>query len=228
MYEFALHTRQITKSFQVGKQNKHDALRGVDMDVRAGACVVLQGASGSGKTTLLTILGCLAKPTAGEYICLGEKVSKWSEKFLTSFRRKHIGLVFQQFQLLSGFTVAENIALPLIPLGMNVRTLNEYIQRAAEYANIAHKLQERIDVLSGGEQQRVAIARAIVSKPKILLADEPTSNLDRENASQILTLFADLKRAGTTLLLTTHDTFVSQNAVVDSILQMQDGKILAY
>jgi putative ABC transport system ATP-binding protein len=155
-------------------------------------------------------------------------VSKWSEKFLTAFRRKHIGLVFQQFQLIHGFTVAENIALPLIPLGLNTRTLNEYVQNAAEHANITHKLRERVEVLSGGEQQRVAIARAIVNKPKILLADEPTSNLDRENAAQILALFADLKREGVTLLLTTHDSFVAQNAVVDNILQMQDGKILAY
>ena len=112
---YAIETRQITKTFNQGRKNVYTALQDINLSVEAGKCVVIQGASGSGKTTLLTILGCLAKPTSGEYICLGEKVSKWSEKFLTNFRRKNIGIIFQQFQLLQGFTAFENIALPLIP-----------------------------------------------------------------------------------------------------------------
>jgi putative ABC transport system ATP-binding protein len=218
-----LETRQITKIFNQGKKNMYTALKGIDLQVAVGECVVLQGASGSGKTTLLTILGCLAKPTSGEYICLDKKVSKWSEKFLTQFRRENIGLIFQQFQLINGFTVFENIALPLIPYNLPTKTLQKKVHEAAEKARILPKLNEKIDILSGGEQQRVAIARSIVHTPKILLADEPTSNLDRENATQILSLFQDLKQSGTTILLTTHDSLVANHEMVNRILCMQDG-----
>lgn len=223
---YALEVRQLVKTFYQGKPNMHKALQGIDLAVGAGKAVVLQGTSGSGKTTLLTILGCLAKPTSGEYVCLGERVSKWSEKFLTSFRREKIGIIFQQFQLIQGFTVFENIALPLIPQKLSYPTLQKKVTEAATLANITHKLNDKIELLSGGEQQRTAVARAIVNKPKILLADEPTSHLDRENASQILALFQQLKDTGTTLLLTTHDELVAKHTLVDAVLQMQDGKLL--
>ncbi|TAE13692.1 MAG: ABC transporter ATP-binding protein [Bacteroidetes bacterium] len=226
MQEIAIETRQLTKTFQQGKQNAHHALRGIDLRLEVGKCAVLQGASGSGKTTLLTILGCMTKPTSGEYICLGEKVSKWSEKFLTTFRREHIGMIFQQFHLIQGFTVFENIALPLIPHSLSHKELARKVQESAELANITAKLHEKVDVLSGGEQQRTAIARAIVHKPRLLLADEPTSSLDRENALQILALFENLKKTGTTLLLTTHDSLVASHAVVDTIWRVEDGRIV--
>ncbi len=225
MQPLAFEIRQLSKIYNQGKSNAYTALHEVNLAVQAGKCVVLQGASGSGKTTLLTVLGCLAKPTAGEYICLGQKVSKWSEKFLTTFRREHIGMIFQQFQLIAGFTAFENIALPLIPYRLSHKHLTQKVQEAASLANITAKLSQKIDTLSGGEQQRVAIARAIVNKPSIILADEPTSSLDHENASQILALFADLKNLGTTLLLTTHDSFVAQHTIVDEIVKMQDGNI---
>ena len=226
MEKLAFETRHLTKIFNPGKANAYTALQNVHLAVEAGKCVVLQGASGSGKTTLLTILGCLAKPTAGEYVCLGQKVSKWSEKFLTTFRREHIGMIFQQFQLITGFSAFENIALPLIPYYLTHKQLTQKVQEAATLANITHKLSERIEILSGGEQQRIAIARAIVNKPAILLADEPTSNLDQANALQILALFDTLKKAGVTLVLTTHDSTVAQHAIVDTILQMHDGNIV--
>ncbi len=226
MSELAFEINHLSKTFQQGKSNAYTALHEVNLAVSVGKCIVLQGASGSGKTTLLTILGCLAKPTSGEYICLGQKVSKWSEKFLTTFRREHIGMIFQQFQLISGFTAFENIALPLIPLAYSTKKITQKVHEAAELANITVKLSQKIDLLSGGEQQRVAIARAIVHKPAILLADEPTSNLDQQNALQILHLFAELKAIGTTLLLTTHDSLVAQHTIVDNILKMQDGRML--
>jgi putative ABC transport system ATP-binding protein len=134
-------------------------------------------------------------------------------------------MIFQQFQLIAGFTAFENIALPLIPYGLSHKNLIQKVQEAASLANITAKLSQKIDTLSGGEQQRVAIARAIVNKPSIILADEPTSSLDHSNASQILSLFADLKKIGTTLLLTTHDSFVAQHTIVDEIVKMQDGNI---
>jgi len=225
MTVIAFEIQQLSKIFQQGKSNAYTALQNIDLAVAVGECVVLQGASGSGKTTLLTLLGCLAKPTSGEYICLGKKVSKWSEKFLTQFRREHIGIIFQQFQLINGFTAFENIALPLIPYQYSKKKLEQKVEEAARLANITHKLTEKIDVLSGGEQQRVAIARAVVNKPAILLADEPTSNLDRDNAQQILSLFANLKQQGTTIVLTTHDETVTRHAVVDRILMMQEGRL---
>jgi putative ABC transport system ATP-binding protein len=168
----------------------------------------------------------MTKPTSGEYVCLGEKVSKWSEKFLTTFRREHIGMIFQQFHLIQGFTAFENIALPLIPHNLSSKELARKVHESAELANITPKLHEKIDVLSGGEQQRIAIARAIVNKPRLLLADEPTSSLDRENALQILALFENLKKTGTTLLLTTHDNLVASHAVVDTIWRVEDGRIV--
>lgn len=223
---YAIETRQITKTFNQGKKNVYTALQGINLSVEAGKCIVVQGASGSGKTTLLTILGCLAKPTSGEYICLGEKVSKWSEKFLTTFRRENVGIIFQQFQLLQGFTAFENIALPLIPQKLTSPQLQKKVHEAAELANITAKLNEKIDVLSGGEQQRIAIARAIVHAPKLILADEPTSSLDRENAKQILQLFQNLQQRGTTLLLTTHDELVATHSLVNEVLKMQDGQFM--
>ena len=227
MEAISIETHQLSKTFNQGKRNAYAALSSINLSVARGKCLVLQGASGSGKTTLLTILGCLAKPTSGEFICLGRKVSKWSEKFLTQFRREHIGMIFQQFQLISGFTVFENIALPLIPCLHSAKILAQKVEQAAEQANITAKLHEKIDVLSGGEQQRVAIARAIVHQPTILLADEPTSNLDKENASQILTLFEYLKKKGATLVLTTHDSLVANHTLVDTIAQMQDGHLMS-
>jgi putative ABC transport system ATP-binding protein len=222
----AIDAENLAKTFYANQPREVRALRPATLRVEQGACVLLQGASGSGKTTLLTLLSCLAKPTSGEYRCLGQPVSRWSERFLTEFRRQHIGVVFQQFQLLPGFSAAHNISLPLWPLGLPAQALEARARQAAEQVNIGHRLQHPVEGLSGGEQQRVAIARALVAAPALLFADEPTAHLDAANADEVLRVFARLRDGGTTIVLTSHDPRVAAHGMIDRIIEMQDGCIV--
>jgi putative ABC transport system ATP-binding protein len=223
---FVIETNQLTKIFNEGKNNRFEALKNIEIKIKKSSCVLLKGASGSGKTTLLTILGGLAKPSSGEYICLGEKISHWSEKFLTQFRRKNIGIIFQQFQLIQGFDVRTNIGLPALPLVSSSTILNKKVEKIAQEVSISHKLNDLIDTLSGGEMQRVAIARALLNEPQIILADEPTSQLDSENTQIILDFFEILKQKGHTIIITSHDSRVENHHLIDEIKLMKDGEIL--
>jgi putative ABC transport system ATP-binding protein len=221
-----LSTRELTKVYNSGKNNEFTALHQINLEIEKNTCTVLRGASGSGKTTLLTILGGLSKPTSGEYICMGEKVSHWSEKFLTQFRRQHIGIVFQHFNLIQGFQVALNIALPLIPQKIKPSQIQKRVEEVARQAKIEHKLQNLVDTLSGGELQRVAIARALITQPEILLADEPTSHLDTYNANQVLEIFQQLKSMGKTIILTSHDPHVLNHSLIDKEVFLKDGRVV--
>jgi putative ABC transport system ATP-binding protein len=218
-----IRLNEISKKFNAGLHNEVNAVRDVSLSINANQCTVLKGPSGSGKTTLLAIIGCLSKPSSGNYICLNENVSHWSEKFLTNFRRQHIGTVFQNFNLISGLTALQNIALPLLPAGYSVKEINNYVYRVSELVNIHHRLEFKIDTLSGGEQQRVALARALVNDPDILIADEPTSHLDTDLSHNILDLFAKLKASGKTLLIATHDPLVENHSITDTVICMRDG-----
>jgi putative ABC transport system ATP-binding protein len=157
---------------------------------------------------------------------MGEKVSRWSEKFLTLFRRKHIGIVFQQFHLITGLSVFDNIVVSLLPLGLSRTQKIELVEKAAELAEISHKLTFKVDVLSGGEMQRVAIARALVANPTLIFADEPTAQLDSETAKLILDVFSNLKKEGKTIVVTSHDSLVKQSPIFDKIISMKDGKLI--
>ncbi|NJO03093.1 MAG: ATP-binding cassette domain-containing protein [Bacteroidia bacterium] len=170
-------------------------------------------------------MSCLAKPSAGEYFCLGEKVSRWSEKFLTRFRQKHIGMVFQHFHLISGLSAYLNIASPLIPQAYRRREIDQAVRLVADQVQISHRLDFKVDTLSGGELQRVALARALVHQPTLLFADEPTAHLDSEMSAHILALFDELKAQGKTIVVTTHDPQVENHAQVDRRLLMKDGQI---
>ncbi|MCU0444421.1 MAG: ABC transporter ATP-binding protein [Microscillaceae bacterium] len=225
MPDLIIETKDLVKKFYAGKPNEIVAVNQINLQIKDNSCTVLQGASGSGKTTLLTVLSGLAKPTSGEYICLGEKISRWSEKFLTQFRQKHIGIIFQQFQLIKGFTAYTNLAIPLYPLRYNLRQIDQLIQQVAEQVNIRHRLDYQVDTLSGGEMQRVAIARALINQPQIIFADEPTSHLDSQASENIMQIFADLKAQGKTLFITTHDPRVQNSALIDYKIEMKDGKI---
>ncbi len=220
-----LQTENLTKTFNAGKPNEVKALQAINLRVASNECVLLQGASGSGKSTLLAILSCLARPSSGEYICMGEKVSRWSEKFLTKFRQRHLGVIFQQFNLIQGLSVADNIAIPLLPQQFTRKALTAAVEQAAETAQIRHRLAFKIDTLSGGEMQRVAIARALVANPPLLFADEPTAHLDSNLAKEILTVFENLKAQGKTLLITSHDLWVQQHPIFDKKITLKDGKI---
>jgi putative ABC transport system ATP-binding protein len=217
---------KISKVFNLGKPNEVKAVNEVSLQIAANSCVLLQGASGSGKSTLLTLLSCLARPTSGEYLCLGEKVSRWSEKFLTQFRQKNIGIIFQHFNLIQGLTVFDNIAIPLLPQPYSRKSIANAVEMAAENAQITHRLQFKVDTLSGGEMQRVAIARALAANPQIIFADEPTAHLDRNIAAEMLDVFVSLKAKGKTLVITSHDSLVQKHPIFDTIIEMQDGKII--
>lgn len=221
-----IKTNQLSKSFNKGKSNEVKAVENISIDLLANSCTLLQGSSGSGKSTLLALLACLSRPSAGEYVCMGEKVSRWSEKFLTEFRQKHIGIVFQQFHLIAGLSVFDNIVVPLLPLLGNRKTMTQAVEKAAKLAEISHKLTFKVDVLSGGEMQRVAIARALVTNPTLIFADEPTAQLDSETAKMILKVFANLKTEGKTLVITSHDLTVKQSGIFDTVISMKDGQIL--
>lgn len=221
-----ISTQNLSKTFNKGQSNEVKAVQNINLEIKTNEAVLLQGSSGSGKSTLLAMLGCLSRPSAGEYLCMGEKVSRWSEKFLTQYRQKHIGIVFQQFQLIQGLSVFDNIAIPLLPLNLTRKAIILAVEKAAQDAEIAHKLSFRVDILSGGEMQRVAIARALVNNPTLLLADEPTAHLDTETAKTILALFEKLKNLGKTLVITSHDHLVKQSLLFDTHIAMKDGQIV--
>lgn len=217
--------KNLSKIFNKGQHNQVDAVLHVSFSIQSNQCVVIKGPSGSGKSTLLSILGCLAKPTRGEYICLDQKVSRWSEKFLTQFRRKYIGIIFQNFNLITGLTVEENIALPLLPMNFSSKTIRDKSEHSAKHLQIKHRLSFKVDTLSGGEMQRLAIARALINDPDIIIADEPTAHLDTELAKDILDIFDRLKTEGKTLIIASHDPLVESHPMVDEVFCMRDGQL---
>lgn len=220
-----IKVENITQVFNQGKPNEVKPVNGVSFSIEKGTVTLLKGPSGSGKTTLLSILGCLSKPTSGSYFCMDEQVSRWSEKFLTRFRKQHIGIVFQHFNLINGLTTAQNIGLPLLPLGVDEKEVDKKVKEASEKVNIAHRLNFKVNTLSGGELQRVAMARALVSAPELIFADEPTAHLDSENSMAILEIFQELKDKGKTIVLTTHDPLVENHQMVDRVITLKDGVI---
>ena len=223
--ENILSAEGLSKIFNPGAHNEVDAVLDVRLSVTTGSAILIKGPSGSGKTTLLSLLSCLAKPTSGRYTCLGEPVTRWSEKFLTRFRRKHIGIVFQNFNLISGLTTFENIALPLLPEGLPYTELKNRVEQLAAEYQIEHRLHFKVDTLSGGEMQRAAIARALANKPQILIADEPTAHIDSKLAEEILDLFYSLKKKSLTLLIASHDPLLEAHPMIDEVYCMRDGRL---
>jgi putative ABC transport system ATP-binding protein len=202
------------------------ALDGVSLDVPAGQFVAVMGPSGSGKSTLLHLVGGLDQPTAGEIVVAGTSLAGMSDDDITIFRRRRIGFVFQFFNLLPGLTAEENVALPLLLDGRGRRAVEPAVGEALAQVGLAHRRRHRPDELSGGEMQRVAIARALVIEPALILADEPTGNLDSRTGEQILALIRDAnRRRGATVLLVTHDGRAASHAT--RTVTMQDGTIVA-
>jgi putative ABC transport system ATP-binding protein len=214
----------LEKTYRLGQVDVR-ALRGVDAQILAGEYVAITGPSGSGKSTLMHILGCLDSPTAGSYRLDGEDVGTLSGKRLAQVRNRKVGFVFQTFNLMPRLTVEENVALPLKYRGGVPRV--ERRARALqllERLGLSHRVGHRPDELSGGERQRVAIARALVGEPAILMADEPTGNLDSQAGNEVLTTFAELHGAGHTIVLVTHDPGVAGRA--ERVMQMSDGRVV--
>lgn len=200
-----IETHDLRKVYKMG-ETEVQALKGVSITVNEGEMVSIMGPSGSGKSTLMALLGALDTPTSGEYLLDGEAVSQLPESKLSDIRNQRIGFVFQKFNLLSNMSTLDNVALPLIYAGMDVGARRERAQAALETVGLGDRVKHKPTELSGGQQQRVAIARALVSNPSIIMADEPTGNLDTETGDEIMTLFKDLHRnEGITLVVVTHD-----------------------
>ncbi len=215
-----LKASEITKTYQIGDRPLH-ILKGISFHVEKGEFASIMGPSGSGKSTCLHILGCLDRPTSGTLTIDGVEVSKLSDNALAKVRNKSIGFVFQSFNLLPKATALQNVELPLIYGGISNR--KKKCQEALDKVGLASRMNHRPSELSGGEQQRVAIARALVNNPPLILADEPTGNLDSKSGTEIMNIFKELHKQGITLLLITHDRNVAQHG--DRVIYLRDGLI---
>ena len=212
----------IQKSYYLGKQELK-VLKGITIEVFKNEYVALMGPSGSGKSTLMNILGCLDSPTAGKYILNGEDVSKMQDDSLADVRNKEIGFVFQQFNLLPRLTAAENVALPLIYNGTTKKIRTELSLEMLDRVGLADRSHHKPNELSGGQNQRVAIARALVNNPSIILADEPTGNLDSKTSIEIMHIFDKIQADGNTVILVTHEEDIAEYA--QRIIRLKDGVI---
>ena len=216
----------IHKAFNQGQPNEYWALNGINLKVAARQVTALSGPSGSGKTTLLTLLGCLARPTRGRVRLRDEDVSGLPERFLTEIRRRTFGFVFQQFNLVRGLSALDNVMLPAYPLGLPYGQLREKAENQLAGLDLGHRRNARVEWLSGGEQQRVAIARALINDPEVIIADEPTANLDTTLSLQFLDILSRLIDEGRTVLLTSHDPLVVDSSVVDRVVRLRDGRLV--
>jgi putative ABC transport system ATP-binding protein len=218
-----IRARSLRKAYRMSA-TEVEALRGVDIDVARQEFVALMGPSGSGKSTLMHLLGCLDRPTAGQYWLDGAAVDSLGDRELSRIRNQRIGFVFQAFNLIPQHTVLENVELPLVYAGVARDLRRERCLQLLHDVGLAHRIQHRPVELSGGETQRVAIARALAAQPPLLLADEPTGNLDSQTGQGIMELFTHLSRGGTTIVFVTHNPDVAQYA--DRIITMRDGTIV--
>ena len=222
MNKWVIEAQNLTKVYKMGEMEVH-ALRGLSLQIAYGEIVSIMGPSGSGKSTLMNIIGCLDRPTSGEYYLDGELISKLSDDQLATIRNRKVGFVFQSFNLLSRATALANVELPLRYAGV-VRGRREKARTALESVGLADRTGHRPSELSGGQQQRVAIARALINEPAIIMADEPTGNLDTKSGSEILELLLNLNREhGTTLIIVTHDPDIAANS--QRIIHIRDGVV---
>lgn len=219
-----IEVREVTKTYSLGDV-KVEALRGVSFTIDPGEYVAIMGPSGSGKSTLMNLLGCLDRPTAGSYRLDGSDVSTLDDDALAAIRLRKLGFVFQGFNLLARTSALKNVALPLFYAGLPARTRNARAAERLREVGLGERLEHKPSELSGGQQQRVAIARALVNDPSVLLADEPTGNLDSQTSLEIMGVFADLNASGRTIIMVTHDEDVAGHA--KRVIRVRDGRIVA-
>jgi len=219
-----IEASDLVKTYDTGEVQVH-ALRGVSLAIDAGESVAVMGSSGSGKSTLMNILGCLDRPTSGSYRLAGEEIASLDRNRLAEIRNRTIGFVFQSFNLLARTSAAENVELPLMYAGASGRTRRRLAAEALERVGLADRVHHQPSQLSGGQQQRVAIARALVGTPRLILADEPTGNLDSTTSLEIMALFGELVASGITVVLVTHEPDIASYA--HRVIEMRDGRIQA-
>ena len=221
--ELMLRIIGLEKTYELGGENRVRALRGIDLKIEKGCYLAIMGPSGSGKSTMLNLLGCLDRPTAGQYFLGDEDVSRMDDDELSEVRGQRIGFIFQSYNLIAQLSVLENIQVPLFYQGKDIRTHQQRCVDLAELVGLGDRLRHRPSQLSGGQQQRVAIARSLVNDPLMILADEPTGNLDSRTGQEVLDLIGRLNETGKTIVLVTHDDRVASRA--HRILHMKDGLI---
>jgi putative ABC transport system ATP-binding protein len=217
-----INIANIKRDFELGTETIH-VLKGIDLQINKGEYVALMGPSGSGKSTLMNLLGCLDTPTSGSYILNGKDVSKMNDDELAEIRNKEIGFVFQTFNLLPRTTALDNVALPMIYAGYSKSERNTRATEVLKQVNLADRMDHQPNQLSGGQRQRVAVARALVNKPSIILADEPTGNLDSKTSVEIMKLFGDIHANGNTVILVTHEEEIAEYA--HRVIRLRDGLI---
>ncbi len=217
-----IKTEELAKVYEMGAEQVH-ALRGIDVEIHKGEYVAIMGPSGSGKSTLMNLIGCLDSPSSGKYWLAGRLVSDLDDDELAYIRNKEIGFVFQTFNLLPRATALHNVELPLIYNGTPAEERLERAKKALERVDLMDRMHHKPNELSGGQRQRVAVARALVNSPSIVLADEPTGNLDSKTGAEIMALFENLYRQGNTIILVTHENDIAQHA--HRIIHIRDGKI---
>jgi putative ABC transport system ATP-binding protein len=217
-----IQARDLRKTYHVGDQVVH-ALDGLDLDIRANEYVALMGPSGSGKSTLMNMLGCLDSPTSGSYILNGQDVSRLEDDSLAEIRNREIGFVFQTFNLLPRYTALENVALPMVYAGIPKADRQARAREVLKQVGLGDRMDHKPNELSGGQRQRVAVGRALVMRPSIILADEPTGNLDSATSEEVMELFGDIQKAGNTVILVTHEEDIA--AFAHRTVRLRDGRV---
>ncbi len=225
MKELIIKTENVTKYYNKGKANEVLAASGVSIDIVRGDFAVLKGPSGSGKTTLLSLIGCMTRPTFGSISVEERDISHLPERFLTGIRRKTFGFIFQQFHLIQGISVLQNVMIPLYPTDISLTVLGRRAEVILESLGMSKRRDFPVQGLSGGEQQRTAIARALVNDPDIILADEPTAHLDTALSKEFMGIMKEFRDKGKTVIIASHDPIVFENENIDLIVEMRDGEV---
>ena len=216
-----------TKIYEINKNNSITAIKNINLSINEGELIVLKGASGSGKSTILSLIAGLCKPTNGEVIVDKKRISKLPDNFLSLYRRQNIGFIFQKYNLIPTLSVQDNILVPLIPDNPDEQTIEKKLHYVMKKFNIIHKKDITVKNLSGGEQQRVAISRSMINDPKIIIADEPTANLDEKLSLDFIDILKQLKQTNKTIIVATHDPLFFELDFVDKIIDVKNGKILS-
>ncbi len=220
-----IRTSGATKFYNKGQANEALAVSNVSVEIQQGDFAVLKGPSGSGKTTLLSLIGCMTRPTAGSIIVKDKDVSHLPERFLTEIRRKTFGFIFQQFHLIKGLSVLQNVMVPLYPTGIRLSELSRRAEDIIEALGMSKRRDFPVQGLSGGEQQRTAIARALINDPDIILADEPTAHLDTALSKEFMEIMERFREKGKTVIIASHDPVVFENENISLLIEMRDGAV---
>jgi putative ABC transport system ATP-binding protein len=216
---------QVTKTFNAGRPNQFTALKGIDLTLDSHGITVIKGPSGSGKTTVLSLVGCMARPTSGRIWVDGREVTSLPERFLAKIRRFTFGFVFQNYHLIRGMTVLENVIIPALPTGIAHRAVRRKAMGLLERLGILDKWNQKVEHLSGGEQQRTVMARALINDPSVVIADEPTAHLDSDLSREFMVMISELKGDDKTVVVASHDPLVFQSPQVDRVVSLRDGRI---